>query len=305
MKTLLASLTPFLFLALSSPANELHVGEGQPYATPSAAAKVAKDGDTVIIHEGKYLGDVCAWNANDLTVKGENPETTIISAAGEICMGKAVWVFTGRNCTVEGVTIRGAKCPENNGSAIFLEGCFSGLCTISNCVFSKNDDGIRCGQIDDCELLLEDCKFFQNGAGDGLSHNIYVGNIRKVTARRVISDHARKGHAFKSRAKENILEHCRFDDGEDGECAYLADFPNGGKVSVTDCYFRQSNNASNSGLVAYGMEGNLHAENYLIFKRNTMINLRENGARFVMYKGIEEPDAEDNTLEGKGSDRVE
>lgn len=296
-------------LAVSAGAAELHVGEGQTYAKPSDAAKAAQDGDTVVIHEGKYIGDVCAWTAANLTIQGEGADKVIIDAAGNIAWGKAVWVFTKGDVKVSGVTIRKAKCNEKNGTGILLEGGFKGLCEIRECTFTKNEDGVRCGALPDCELLLEKCKFYKNGSGEGQSHNFYIGNIKKLTVRDCVSDHSNKGHALKSRAKETIVENCVFDDGDDGECAYLADFPNGGKVVVKNCKFVQSNKASNSGLVAFGMEGNLHAETSLDFQCNYLENRRENGARFVIIgKGIDDDcisvGDDENEYKGKGTDQL-
>lgn len=276
------------FLAFAGEAAVLHVGTGFPYARPSDAAKAVQDGDTVVIHEGDYHADVCVWRASDLDIGGVSPEKVHLYADGAIAQGKAIWIFTGANVRVSGVTFHDAACPDRNGTGIYLEQGFHGSCEIRRCAFLGNENGVRCGRLDDCELLLDGCLFSGNGAGDGYSHNLYIGDIPKLTMRWCLSDHCRKGHALKSRARETVVENCAFDDGDDGECSYLADFPNGGRVTVSGCTFVQSPKASNGGMVAYGQERNLHPGSRLTFRGNVLENRRRAGARFLVADGIGE-----------------
>ena len=46
------------------------VGPDRELPTPSAAAAVARDGDTVLIDAGTYVGDVATWTQDDLTLRG-------------------------------------------------------------------------------------------------------------------------------------------------------------------------------------------------------------------------------------------
>ena len=62
---------------MSVSAATLTVGRGGRYERPSQAAKAAKDGDTVVIAAGEYRGDVCAWRANDLTIRGAGIDKTV------------------------------------------------------------------------------------------------------------------------------------------------------------------------------------------------------------------------------------
>src|SRR4051812_885037 len=47
----------------------LRVGPGRALTTPSAAAAVARNGDTVLIDAGTYAGDVATWTQDDLTLR--------------------------------------------------------------------------------------------------------------------------------------------------------------------------------------------------------------------------------------------
>lgn len=99
----------------------LQVGPTSEYRTPSAAARVARDGDVVRIAAGTYNGDVCAWTANNLTIRGAGCDSTVV-------------------------------------------------------------------------------------AGDGYSHNLYVGAVKKLVFRSCRSGRANGGHALKSRARETVWE---------------------------------------------------------------------------------------------------
>ncbi|MBQ7191106.1 MAG: right-handed parallel beta-helix repeat-containing protein [Kiritimatiellae bacterium] len=253
-------------------AAEYHVGTGHPYATPSAVARVVQDGDTVRIHAGTYRGDVCVWRANRLTLIGDGADQVILDSEGKVCQGKGIWVIQGKETAVSGITFTGAKCPDKNGAGIRLEG--NGL-TVRNCTFRGNENGILCGSLPDCEVTIEGCTFARNGAGDGYSHNLYIGKIKRLTFRKNSSHHANLGHALKSRALENIIQNNRFDDGTDGRSSYLLDLPNGGKAVVTDNYFRQSPLATNAKIFSYGEEKPLHPSQDLTMERNTLIDLRK------------------------------
>jgi len=55
----------------------------------------------------------------------------------------------------------------------------------------------------DSEIVIERSTFARNGKGDGFTHNIYVGRIKRLTVRAVDSHHARIGHNLKSRARKS------------------------------------------------------------------------------------------------------
>ncbi len=291
-----------VLLASAVSAAELHVGEGQEFSTPRAAARAVKDGDTVVIHAGTYHGDVCAWSADRLTIRGEGSDKVFLEADGQLCMGKGIWVVSGSGVTISGVTFRGAACPDKNGAGIRVEPSATGL-TVRGCVFRDNQNGILSGT-GDGSMTVEFCEFVHNGAGDGYSHNIYIGKIRKLIFRHNLSHHAPVGHGLKSRALETVVEGCRFDDGMDGRSSYLADFPNGGKVVVRDCCFRQSPAAENGRMVCFGLEGSLHPDGGFLLENNTFVNLRESPGSFVVAEGMT-PVARGNTFEGPGDGRLE
>ena len=232
---------------------ELRVGPGEAFAKPSNAARAARDGDTVHIAEGEWRGDVCVWKANDLTILGAGADATVLDAEGRAAAGKGLWVVQGTNVTIQGMTLRGAACPDRNGAGIRHEA--DGALFVMDCRFENNENGVLSGVATNAVLTFERCVFRDNGAGDGYSHNLYVGRAKKLVFRDCLSDHAREGHALKSRALETVVENCVFDDGNDGRSSYLVDCPNGGRVRIDGCRFVQSPVAPNGTMVSVGEEG--------------------------------------------------
>ena len=271
------SLAIFLAMATVATGAELNVGPGAAFGKPSEAAKVAKDGDTVRIAAGVWRGDVCIWRANNLTILGEGPDKTILDAEGRTAAGKGLWVVQGTNVTIRGVTLRGAACRDRNGAGIRHEA--DGALMVSECRFEDNEDGFLSGVATNAVLTFERCVFRGGGFGDGYSHNIYVGRAKKLIFRDCVSDHAREGHALKSRALETVIERCVFDDGDDGRCSYLVNCPNGGHVSISGCRFVQSPVAPNGTMVSVGEEG-AYPDSYLdIATDNVFENRRASGTK--------------------------
>ena len=266
---------------LAAPAEMLKVGPNAEYKRPSAAARVAKDGDTVVIAAGTYTGDVCAWRANNLTIRGAGIDKTVLDPEGKVCMGKGTWVICGTNTTIVGVTFRKATCKDHNAAGIRHD--VNGDLTVRSCSFVENENGILNGPFADATVTVEKCRFYKNGYGDGYSHNLYIGAIKKLVFRDCVSDHANHGHNLKSRAHETVILNSVFDDGDDGTSSYLVNCPNGGKVTMKNCKLVQSPAASNGVMVAIGEEGAYPGTTF-VNEKNTFRNLRPQGGQEVALK---------------------
>ena len=90
-------------------------------APPSAAAKIARDGDVIEIDAGSYDGDAASWTQNGLTIRGVGGRAHL-RAAGAHAEGKAIWVIKGANTTIENVEFSGAVVTDGNGAGIRQEG---------------------------------------------------------------------------------------------------------------------------------------------------------------------------------------
>ena len=260
--------------SLAAAPRVLQVGPGKTYAVPSAAAAVAQDGDTVEIAAGTYTGDVCAWRAKNLTIRGAGRDKTILDAAGKCCQGKGTWIVKGEGCRVSGLTFKGAACADRNGAGIRLEG--NGVFVVEKCRFTENENGILCGALDRAVVKIDGCVFDANGAGDGCSHNLYIGKIAELDFTRCVSHHARLGHNLKSRAKITRVVDSTFDDGKDGTSSYLLNCPNGGEVTLTGCRFVQAPTASNGTMVSIGEEG-AYPDSTVDVRKCTFVNRRTSG----------------------------
>jgi len=168
----------------------LRVGATRELKRPSAAAQIARDGDTIEIDAGIYDGDAAVWRQHRLTIRGLGGRAHL-RANGAHAEGKAIWVIKGNDTTIESVEFSGAKVSDQNGAGIRLEG--AGL-TVRECYFHNNENGILAGANQASDIVVEHSEFTQNGAGDGYSHNLYVGNVRSFTLRFSYVHHALVGH---------------------------------------------------------------------------------------------------------------
>src|SRR5690242_10252189 len=176
---MLTALIGLLPMALSMPFAigapvVIRVGPAQAIATPSAAAKIARDGDTIEIDAGIYAGDTAVWFQSRLTIRGRGGRAHL-RADGAAAEGKAIWVVKGAQTTIDNIEFSGAKVADRNGAGIRLEG--PGL-TVRNSYFHHNENGILAGQNLESDVLIESSEFAHNGFGDGQSHNLYIGTVR-------------------------------------------------------------------------------------------------------------------------------
>lgn len=234
------------------------------------AALRAKDGDTIELAAGDYRGQVAVFVQNRLTLRGVAGKTRLL-AMGAAAEGKAILVLRGQNVAVEGIEFRGARVPDHNGAGIRLE---QGSLTVRNCRFLDNENGILTANHPTMTLAIENSEFGNNGAGDGQSHNLYVGAIDRLTVRGSYFHHAKVGHLLKSRARENDIRYNRLSDEIGGRASYELEFPNGGQAVVVGNLIEQSSSTENSKIVAYGAEGYRWPANALYLAYNTLVDDR-------------------------------
>ena len=172
------SLLPLIFLAafaataIPSHAAILQVGPGKPFAAPCAAIAAAAAGDTIQIDSSvTYVGDVCAWTTNNLTIQGVGGARAHIDAGGQNSQGKGIWVISGTNTTVENIEFSGATVVDHNGVGIRQQG---DNLTVRNCYFHDNEEGILTDASLTSTITIEFSEFAFNGFGDGQSHNVYI-----------------------------------------------------------------------------------------------------------------------------------
>jgi hypothetical protein len=280
-----ALLVAFAGVSTASAAT-LSVGPGKTYAKPCAAFAAAHDGDVIeITGNTTYSGDVCTIARSNLTIRGVNGRPKI-DAAGLNAAGKGTWVVDGNNIVVDNVEMYGAKVADMNGAALRLEGTNF---TLRNSFIHDNQDGILANANTNSDIVIEYSEFGHNGAGDGQSHNLYIGHVKSLTFRYSFSHDANVGHNLKSRANTNMIAYSRFSSlaaGQTGSTAagkpsFEIDLPNAGTSYVIGNVIEQPAANSNSTMLAYGEEGatNIGSDLYVI--NNTFLNDYGSGGTFL------------------------
>ncbi len=274
----------------------LRVGPEESLHTIAAAAAQAQDGDTIEVTAGDYSADVIVWTQHKITVRAIGGRARLI-AAGASAEKKAIWVIRGGDITIENIEFTGARVPDRNGAGIRFE---KGHLTIRNCRFIDNENGILTGGDPDSELDIESSEFGNNGAGDGYSHNLYVGALRRLRVTGSYFHHARVGHLLKSRAAENHILYNRLSDEVGGHASYELEFPNGGLAYVIGNIIEQSATTENSTMISFGAEGYKWPKSELYLINNTLDNNRPQGGDFLVVKpGFSKVRAYNNLLIGK------
>ncbi|HEX6836013.1 MAG TPA: right-handed parallel beta-helix repeat-containing protein, partial [Polyangia bacterium] len=259
----------------SAAAATLTVGPGKQYAAPCAAIAAAATGDRIEIDAaGSYSGDVCGWTTNGLTIVGVNGRPKI-DAGGTSAQGKATWVITGDDTTVENVEMTGAMVADANGAGIRQEG--KNL-TVIGCYFHDNQDGILAGDAAGSTIVIEGSEFAHNGAGDGQSHNLYINHVDKLVFRWNYSHHANVGHLLKTRALVSDIRYNRFSDEADGTSSYEINVPNAGTTMIVGNLIEQGPMTMNSAIIDYGSEpSGFNPTSDLYVVNNTIVNDRGSG----------------------------
>ena len=295
---LLVAVPPAFLLATQAPAQArvLHVGPGRALETPSAAAAVARDGDTVEIDAGLYIGDAATWTQDDLTLVGVDGMARLV-AAGANAQGKAIWVIAGDRTRVQNIEFSGAAVPDGNGAGIRQEG--AGL-TVVHCRFRDNENGILAGANPDSDIEIRQSRFAGNGAGDGLTHNLYIGAVRTLYVKGSSFAGAVGGHQIKSRALTTTITANRIVDGA-STTSYSIDLPNGGDAKIAGNVVVQGPSSPNRTLVSYGAEGLTNPTTRLWVLNNTFANEQDRGTVVALAPGTTGAHLWNNLLVGAGT----
>jgi hypothetical protein len=281
-------------MAPPASARTLNVGRGQRFARPCQAIAAARPGDRIMIDargSRAYRGDVCQWSTNRLTIVGVHGRAHI-AAAGHNSEGKAIWVISGNDTTIENVEFSGARVPDDNGAGIRQEGA---NLTLEHCYFHDNQEGILAGDNPASRIVIDSSVFARNGAGDGFSHNIYINHVRSFTLRYSYSTDAHLGHLVKSRALRNYILYDRLS-GERGSDSYELDLPNGGLSYVIGTVIQQGTATQNPNMLAYGEEGALNPSSRLFAVNDTFVNGLGHGDAIFVGPSVTTPVVAENDI---------
>jgi len=255
----------------------LRVGPERTLKLPSEAARLARAGDTVEIDAGLYLNDYAVWNQADLTIRGMGGMAHLQSTE-LIPNGKAIWIVSGNNITIENIEFSGARVTDTNGAGIRHEG---GNLSLRNTFFHHNEFSVLTGADSQASLDIQSSRFWFQKRRNTFSHGIYVGALKRFT---LMGSHIKgtdRGHQIKSRALENYILYNRIEDIPEGTASRLVDLPNCGYSIIMGNDLQQALTTQNGDAIGYGAEGcegRSKRQRQLFVVNNTFINEAWSGA---------------------------
>ncbi len=245
---------------------------------------------------GSYDGDVCAITKDRLTIRGVNGRPHI-DAAGKSSGGKAIWVVQGSDTRIYNVELSGCSVPDKNGAGIRQEGR---NLVVDGSYFHDNENGILTGADAQSSITIVRSEFARNGAGDGQSHNMYIGEVAQFTLQESYSHLGKVGHLVKSRALRNVIRYNRLTD-ETGTASYEIDLPQGGESIVVGNVLQKSADAGNGGFISFAREGKRNAKTGLWVVNNTFVNQRSAGTFVAVAKDVQTVLLRNNIFAGPGT----
>ena len=261
-------------LVASAHAATLEVGPGRAFDRPSAAARAAQDGDTILIDPGEYY-DCTIWNRNRLTIAGTGPGSVITDTA---CQGKALFVIQGDDTTIRDITFTRARVADHNGAGIRLEGR---NLTVESSRFVNNEVGLLDGGRAGSTVRIVDCDFTANGVRNTTRPSpaleIGAGALLHVERSRFADSHG--GADILSGTARTELNGNRIEDGETGVRDALVVLAHGGDLAMADNLLRRGPNAArvNTAVHAYpGPAGRME------LRRNTLVNASARPAALLL-----------------------
>ena len=252
---------------------EIRVGPHETITRVKDAARVARDGDVVLIEPGDYTGDVASWPQSNLTLRAPRCCARLL-AGGRNAEGKAIWVIKGDNVVVDNIEFSGARVFSRNGAGIRQEG--PGRLLVRNSRFTGNELGILSSANAQAQLIVEQCEFDHNRLDtdqeENPGHQIYVGRIARFTLRDSYVHHGYIGHLVKSRARANFIYYNRLSDEAGGRASYELEFPDGGIAYVVGNIIQQGPETENATMIAFAAERFYWKRNELYLVNNTLID---------------------------------
>jgi hypothetical protein len=275
----------------------LTVGPGKQFATLSAAVVASHDSDTIQVQAGTYTNDFATINTR-ITIEGVGGMVNLVATVPPP-NGKAILV-TNTDVTLDNISFSGAKVADGNGAGVRYQ---SGNLTINDCYFYNNQDGLLAADNPSGSITINNSEFSHNGAGDGFTHNLYVGKVGTLTINGSYFHDAVVGHEIKSRALTTIIENSRIIDGPTGSASYSIDLPDGGKVVIRNNIIEQGPASQNPAIIHVG--GPLYAGTSVQISNNTIINdLHSGSARAVLNQTTGPVSFTNNNVYGLTSSQI-
>lgn len=300
---ILLALVTLPALAITQPqkknvAQVIQVGPQHKIKTIAAASVLAMPGTTINVDSGDYIADVAIWQHDNVTLHAVGGRVRLL-AQGAAAEGKAIWVVRAKDMRVEGFDFEGAAVSSRNGAGIRLE---SGSLWVRNCRFLHNEMGLLTNNEPNTILEIENSEFAHNQRPDGHNHNLYAGQIARLSVTGSYFHHAHIGHLLKSRAAANHIVNNRLTDEIGGTASYELEFPNGGMAYVVGNTIAQSTRTENPILISFGAEGYKWPRNEIYLGNNTLVNPLPRGGLYLrVAPGADAIHAVNNRVVGLGT----
>ena len=276
--------TVLLFIALFWSSNilastgQLKEGEivvdGHSYFDVTLAQAAITDNSSVFFGPGIYTAGLKITH-NNVTLSGNNTHFK-----GAVIGGKATFVISGNDTTIESIECSDVAVRDNNGACVRFEG---DNLTLSNVHFHDSQQGLLQGS-DKGGTIVVKYSLFENLGKNGRAHGIYTsGDILDIRYSKFIGTKD-QGHAIKSRSRVTRLDNVVIDSAK-GNDSRSIDIPNGGELHVKNSVIYQGINTVNSQIVGYALESLGRQRDYVIeFVNSIVIGERPNGNTFLLAR---------------------
>ncbi len=278
----------------------LTVGPGEQFATLSAAIAASHNGDVIQVQAGTYTNDFAIINTN-ITIEGVGGMVNLVATEAPP-NGKAILV-TNSNVTMDNIAFSGAEVPDGNGAGIRYQ---AGNLTLNDCYFHNNQDGLLSAADPSGSITINNSEFADNGTGDGLTHNLYVGEVGTLTINNSYFHDAVVGHEIKSRALKTVIENSRIIDGPTGTASYSIDLPNGGDAIIVNNIIEQGPDSQNPAIIHIGGgSGPFYTGSSVQISNNVIVNdLHAGDARAVLNQSTIPVSLSNNEVYGLTSSQI-
>src|SRR5258706_7229885 len=162
-KALAITIVALTLLGQSLSARTLKVSATGPYHSPSEAAAIAQNGDSITIsNNGSPYQDAATWTQSNITIVGFGGIVTVRDVATP--NGKAAWVVTGSNVTIVNIEFHFEEAIGSAGAGVYFQGT---NLTLRDCYIHECLDGLFTTDNPASHIRIENCEFFYNGTEAG------------------------------------------------------------------------------------------------------------------------------------------
>jgi hypothetical protein len=283
------------------PGSSGRILRAKDYGSIAAAIAAAAEGDTITVaanaaREAFTITKIVAVRADNVVWDFNGVPSGQLAGGG-----KAAIVPASAACIISGFEISGCGLDAPDGElTAALRNESAGWCTVENCHFHHNQNGIASGYYN-AVMEVRNTKLIGNGlnspghGGRGNTHNLYVNQINELTLIDVESTGPIDGHALKFRGYRLIIDGGFYE----STVGRSLDMPNGGKFTIKNATLNKPSDASNGTMLGYMSEYRDSGESNENTLESCVINANRQGSNEIHTMGGVITFAPDNTWSGR------